>query len=228
MRTALASILFVWLVSVGVVFSAQEVYSQKERDQFRANVEEGCMVKQSREEGNAQILPAVLEEMCKCYANKTTAQVFGSMEFQLARSRKDDEATKRVISQIVTPEAAALTSMACLQASIDERGGPSKITRDVPYSPSRTQIGLKGEPRRSFVNTGLQSCKTNQKQMPENKGITENTIDVYCACYINYLADRVSIANTVDMLTQQPSAVRKLSKASAKYCNKKLFGVKSK
>jgi hypothetical protein len=230
MRGAVASTLLIWLVSVSVVVSAQEVYSQSERDQFRDGVEKGCLEKQSKDEINAHLLPVVVAESCKCFATKATAQIFGSVEFQLARSRKDSESTKRAITQVMSPVNATTMLMTCLQSSIDQRGGMSKVVRDVPYSPGSKEINLKGESRRSFVNTGLQTCKDAQGQMPENKGIAETTIVAYCGCHMNFLADRISPADTVDMMKQTPSTVKlfeKLSKGSRSYCNEKLFGIRS-
>lgn len=230
MRTALASILFFWLASIdGISFSAHEVYSQKERDQFHDGIYKGCLDKQSRDEKNAYVLPAVIDESCKCFAGKATADVFGSIEYQLALSRKDDEAAQRVISQVVSSEATTSTRMlAYLQVSVDRRGGMSKVITTGPDLQLSTKIGLTGDNRRGYIAGGIETCKDSQRKMPANKDITDNLIEAYCNCTMNYSADRTSPATMVELLKQTPSAVKsllELQKAAGDFCRKKLLGL---
>jgi len=204
------------------------VYSQKERDQFQDVIYKGCLAKQSLDETNASILPAVIDESCKCFASKATADVFGSIEYQVALSRKDDEAAQRIISQVVSSEATTSTRMrACLQVSVDRRGGLSKVVTTVPDVQLSTKIGLTGEIRRGYITGGIQTCKDSLRQMPAYKDTTDDLIEAYCNCAMNYSADRISPATMVELLKQAPSAVKsllELSKESGYFCLKKLFG----
>jgi len=214
-----------------VASAAQEVYSQKEKEDFGNSVYKGCMDKQARDDLTAYFLPAVIEESCKCFSDKVTADVFGSIEFQLAMSRKDGEAVKRIISQAAEPEGATRSLMACLQTSTDRHGGQSKILREGPTRPLSTRIGLTGNSRIAYVNVGVQTCKDAQRQMPDNKNVPDNLIDAFCKCAMNFSADRVSQANVVEMLKQQPSGIKlqeKLGKTSGQYCREKLFGANAK
>lgn len=229
--TSVSRIVFVGLISfAGVAASAQEVYSQKERGQFHDGIYQGCLTKQARGDINAYFLPAVIDESCKCLADKATADVYGSMEFQLALARKDGAAAQRVMSQIASPDAVASTFMACAQVSVDKRGGWNKATKEGLVLPLSSKKGLTGDNRQSFVSEGIRTCKVSQRQMPVNKGIADNQIAAYCRCSIDYTADRLSSTDIVDLLKQQPSAVKSLenvSKASTRFCLEKLFGVKS-
>lgn len=228
---SVSSIVFIGLVSfAGVAVSAQEVYSQKERGQSHDYIYQGCLTKQSRDGINAIFLPGVIDESCKCLADKVTADVYGSTEFQLALSRKDGVAAQRVLSQIASPDAVASTFMACAHVSADKRGGWNKATKEGLVLPLSSKKGLTGDSRQSFVSEGIRTCKVFQREMPVNKDIADDQIAAYCRCSIDYTADRVSSMDVVDMLKQQPSAVKSLenvSKASKRFCLEKIFGIKS-
>ncbi|MER2512283.1 MAG: hypothetical protein ABTQ25_07690, partial [Nitrosomonas ureae] len=100
---------------------------------------------------NANLLPTVIDESCKCFAARTTANVFGSMEYQLALYRKDNAAAQRVISRFVSTEEATSTLISCLQLSIDQHGGWNKIKKEGPSGQLSTQIGLRDGYRSAFI-----------------------------------------------------------------------------
>jgi hypothetical protein len=232
MRNALASILLFWLTSIdGVSFSAEEVYSQTQRNSFHKGFYEGCLDKQSRSEMNSYILPTVIDESCKCLADKATADVFGSKEYQLALSRKDSQTALRIISQVLASETVISDQMACLQSSIERRGGWLNSLKEGSSLQLSTKIGLAGEDRRAYIAGGMLSCTTTQRQMPANKNLNDNLIKSYCKCAMNYSADRISQATMVEILKQTPSAVKLLQEqqiASFDLCIDKLTGVNGK
>jgi hypothetical protein len=230
MRHALPCILLFWLTSIdGVSFSAEEVYSQTQRNSFHEGFYEGCLNKQSRSEMYPYILPTVIEESCKCIAAKVTADVFGSKEYQLALSRKDSETALGIMSQVSSSETVLSDQMACLQSSIERHGGWSNSLKEGSSLQPSTKIGLTGEDRRAFIAAGTQSCTTTQRQIPANKDLNDNLIKSYCKCAMTYSADRITLATMIEILKQTPSAVKFLQEQQiASLCIDKLSGVKGK
>jgi hypothetical protein len=75
-----------------------------------------------------------------------------------------------------------------------------------------------GGARNSFVKGALDSCAQKQKALPQNKDVPAATIDAYCSCFGNSLADAVTRAEAVSMGQRQttPSLIEKLKTASEK------------
>lgn len=221
-----------WLASVvGATFAAQEIYTQKQRNELSDIVYERCLVKQSQSELNTQFLPGVVQELCKCVAEQVTTDILGSVEFQLAMSRDDNAALKIIISRKMAPEILAQTSMVCADETIKKRGGLSKVVRGDPLTKLSTQAGLKGDSRSDYVASGVIKCKSAQRQMVDNKGISDDVIDSYCNCAFNYTADRISSADMAAILIQQSAGIKlrdKLTKESAIFCTQKILEIKSK
>lgn len=231
-RTILLGINFFCQICVfGVACAAQEVYSQKDKEDFSKSFYKGCLDKQARDNSTAYLLPSVVEESCKCLSDKVTANVFGSIEFQLAASRKDIEAAKHIILQATESEGLTRSLMACLKASIDRHGGQSKILREGQTRPLSRRIGLTGNSRIAYVSSGVQACQETQRKIPSNKNISDKLIDTFCKCAMDFSADRISQANVVEILEQQPSGIKlqeKLGEAAGNYCRKKIFGINDK
>src|SRR5262249_16474979 len=57
------------------------------------------------------------------------------------------------------------------------------------------KIGLTGNNRAAFVDSGIPSCQKAVSAMPEAKNIAFNNIADYCRCYSNSMADRISLTD---------------------------------
>jgi hypothetical protein len=229
MSRTIAGLLLFWLISAAnfTAHAAQEVYSQKERSEFTESLYGGCMDKQSRSDLNSQFLPAVVKDACRCMADKVASEVFGSMEFQMAMHRKDKEGLQIAISKNMAPDAVSKTFMACADDSIAKHGGLSNVMKNDPHAKLSTNVGLKGDSRNGYIVGGVLKCKTAQRQMPDNKGISDQVIESYCNCAVGYSADRISPADMAEILKQQPAGLKlqdKLAKESTTFCRQKVLG----
>lgn len=184
------------------------------------------MGKQSRSDLNSQFLPAVVKDSCRCLADRVTSEVFGSMEFQMAMHRKDKEGLQLAITKNMAPDAVSKTFMACADDSIAKHGGLSNVVKNDPLAKLSTQVGLKGDSRNGYIVGGVMKCKAAQRQMPDNKGISDQVIESYCNCAVGYSADRISPADMAEILKQQPTGLKlqdRLAKESTTFCRQKVF-----
>jgi hypothetical protein len=75
-----------------------------------------------------------------------------------------------------------------------------------------------GPARDSFIKGALDSCVQKQKALPQNKDVPAATIDGYCSCLGNSLADVATKAEVAVMAQRQttPDLAEKLKTASQK------------
>jgi hypothetical protein len=81
-----------------------------------------------------------------------------------------------------------------------------------------------GQIRNNYVNAFIPSCIENQKSLPENKGITLQTINSYCKCTANISANGLT-NQQIEMLDklntkeiQQNVFLQSAMKKATEYC----------
>jgi len=81
-----------------------------------------------------------------------------------------------------------------------------------------------GQIRSNYINAFIPSCVENQKTLPENKGITLQTINSYCKCNAQTSANGLS-NQQIEMLdklspreVQQNAFLQSVLKKATEYC----------
>lgn len=177
----LAGLLFI----ASSVFSQTPVYTEKEKTEFYNGTYNGCMDKQAEGALNKTVKPKFIQDVCVCFGNTLTNEIFSNMDFQLAMGRKDNAGVKAAISRIATKESAANTFHSCLGKTEKQYGGIENIYLKNPDKSPSNKVGLVGDSRDSFVEGGIRNC------LDAAQSRTDKT-KAYCACAINTMADNVS------------------------------------
>lgn len=183
--------------------SAQEAYTQAEKNSFNSNVYSGCTEKQKQSELNKTLKAGVTEELCECYAGMITTTVFGNMNFQAALLKKDNLRAKRIIEESMNNENSVANFSICMDRLEKKYGSREKLFENKSNVIASNKIGLNGDSRASFIASGVSSCTK------EAKDSNSYAVKKYCTCYMNYMADRLSQVDLIDMAKQTERMLHK-------------------
>ena len=193
-------VIFIFKLSI-----AQDAYTQSEKINFNRGVYSGCIEKQKQGELNKALKVGITEELCECYANTVTTKVYGNIDFQEALVRRNNFDAKRIIEESMKTENSIANFNLCMGKVEQKYGGKDKLFENKSDVIISNKIGLNGESRASFILSGVSSCAN------ETKDSNAYVIKKYCTCYMNYMADRLSHRDLVDMAKQSERMLRKSS-----------------
>lgn len=193
-------ILFIFFV-YSTVF-AQTAYTEKDKNNFYNGIYNGCLDKQRQGEVNRALKDGMTREACVCLANQSTSNIFGDIDFQISISRNDNLGAKRIIDKNLSSENVVAMFNSCIEKLDKKYGGMEKLFLENNIKLSK-KIGLTGDSRASFVDSGASAC------MIEKSGFGSDIDRSYCSCYMNYIADRISQKDLVDMGKKTTRMMRK-------------------
>ena len=90
-----------------------------------------------------------------------------------------------------------------------------EATRPNPLSP------ISGQSRKAFVESGVGACMKNQQNDPETKALSlsSDTLNNYCSCYMENLADAVTNGDLVGLVGNKlPASIEKRRQAAEQVC----------
>ena len=170
---------------------AQSTYTEKDKNNFYTGIFNGCLDKQNQGDANKALKEGMTAEVCTCLAENSTSNIFGDMDFQIALSRNDKLSAKKIIDKNLSSENVLDMFNNCIK-KLEKKYSSKELFSENNVKLSE-KIGLTGESRNSFVNSGVATCMT------EKSGYGKDIDKKYCSCYMNYMADRISQKDLVDM-----------------------------
>jgi len=196
----------IFLVCTYIFFNlialAQSAYTEKDKISFYNGIFNGCLDKQKQGEVNKILKEGITDEFCVCIAEKSTSDIFGDMEFQISLIRNDKLNAKRIIDKNMSSENITSISNYCIGKLEQIYGGKEKLYLENNVKLSN-KTGLTGDSRFSFVDSGVDTCMT------EKSGYGKDADKKYCSCYMNYIADRISQKDLVEMGKKTARMIRK-------------------
>jgi len=184
-----------WVLLIFFAYSIafpQTAYTDKDKNNFYNGIFNGCLDKQKQGEVNRALKDGVTREACACLANQSTNNVFGDIDFQISFSRNDNLGAKKIIDKNLSSENVVAIFNSCIDNLDKKYGGKERLFLDNNIKLSE-KIGLTGDSRASFVDSGASACMT------EKSGYGRDIDRSYCFCYMNYIADRLSQKDLVEM-----------------------------
>lgn len=180
---------------------AQSTQQDGLKKELQEGLYSGCVTKQIQSELTAK--KNFTDDICSCYANNTTEQIFNNLDFQIGLKKKDDATMKSAIAQIITKEKSAITFQQCLNTSQEKFKENKQSILEKPSKELSTKRGLLGESRDSFIKGGIIECNEAAKSSSTNT-------QAYCSCSVNTMADNISQKDLYELGINSNIGQRKL------------------
>lgn len=215
------SLLFCVASSLPIITYSQNLYTEKDKNEFRSGSYSGCMQKQSKSELTNLFKDGVITKFCECYANEVTNDLFGNIDFQIAFSKRNAATIKSIADAETSREKTMPRFNACMDRVQNQYGGIQNILKNEFTKQPVTKIGLEGESRRSFIYSGSYACVTEAMKIGTYR---KPVIEDYCNCALNNMADFISINDLIETLKsgEESTRMKKVSVLSISKCTPRL------
>lgn len=210
---------FLSLFFISTSLFGQSLYTENDKIKFIKTVSEGCNNKQNISELSKHLKKDVLQKTCQCYASEMANELFANIDFQIAFSKNNREKLKSIFESNNTDANNSMRMTSCIAKLTNSYGGFKNMVDTSNTTKSSSAVGLVGESRSSYVNSGVASCLNSVKDRSE---AVKQSTKSFCTCTMNYIADRLSLDDLLNILKAKSNAeikLNELSKLANKACS---------